>query len=89
MDDNGEELGWQVATFAHEWLNPDDKSRTGSSAIWEAYVTWCQNKNAVPLAFAVFHAEFDKVAEAVGIQRRQVGAHVNYEGVRLETTVAA
>lgn len=87
MDD--ETLGWQVATFAADRLVPDPLSRAGSTAIWEAYVTWCRAHNAVPLAFAVFHAEFGKVADAVGMARRQVGAHVNYEGVRLETTVAS
>lgn len=88
MDEPPETLGWQVATFAAERLHPDDKSRVGSSAIWEAYVTWCRDHNAVPLAFAVFHAEFEAVADAVGLARRQVGAHVNYEGVRLENGTA-
>lgn len=89
MDDKTEILGWEVATFAAERLAPDETRDAGSSAIWEAYVNWCRHRHAVPLAFAVFHAEFDKVAEMVGIKRRQVGAHVNFEGVRIESTVAA
>jgi hypothetical protein len=89
MEDKAETLGWQVATFAADRLTPDEKSGAGSSAVWEAYVQWCRDKNAVPLAFAVFHTEFSKVAESVGIVRRQVGAHVNYEGLRIENGVAA
>lgn len=88
MDGNPETLGWQVATFASERLAPDDKSDTGSSAVWEAYVNWCRDHNAVPLAFAVFHAEFDMIAEIVGITRRQTGAHVTYQGVRIDSTEA-
>lgn len=84
-----ETLGWQVATFAADRLSPDDRSGAGSSAIWESYCGWCRERNAVPLAFAVFHAEFEKVAQAAGIMRRQVGAHVHYEGVRLENGAAA
>lgn len=79
-----EDLGWQVATFALERISPDEKSGAGSGAIWESYCSWCDARKAVPLAFAVFHAEFDKVAEAVGILRRQVGAHVLYDGIKLE-----
>lgn len=89
MEDKAETLGWQVATFAADRLTPDEKSGAGSSAVWEAYVQWCRDKNAVPLAFAVFHVEFSKVADAVGIVRRQVGAHVNYEALRIENGVAA
>lgn len=84
-----EELGWQVATFAADRLHPDEYSCVGSSAVWEAYLAWCRERHAVPLAFAVFHNEFEKVAEAVGMKRRQVGAHVNYDGVRVESTVTA
>ncbi len=89
MDSASEGLGWQVATFAVERLSPDDRSGAGSSAIWNAYVDWCRTRKAVPLAFAVFHGEFEKVAEATGIVRRQVGAHVNYVGVKIENGVLA
>ena len=78
-------VGWQVATFALERLRPDAGCDSGSSAIWEAYRAWCERRGAVPLAFAVFHAEFQNVAEAAGLQRRQVGAHVHYLQVRLES----
>lgn len=89
MEGHSETLGWQVATFAIACLDPDDKSGVGSSAVWQAYCQWCRARNAVPLAFAVFHGEFETVAEAAGIARRQVGAHVNFEGVRIVSGVAA
>lgn len=84
MAESEEVLGWQVGMFAVERLSPDEKSGAGSSAIWECYRDWCAERKLVPLAFAVFHAEFEKVAEAAGIGRRQVGAHVAFEGLRLE-----
>ncbi len=74
-------LGWKVGTFALERLEPADGCAVGSNAVWEAYCAWCAGRQQVPLAFAVFHAEFEKVAEAVGIDRRQIGAHVSYQGV--------
>lgn len=83
--DGREALGWEVATFAADRLAPADRSAVGSSIIWDTYCTWCRDRNAVPLAFAVFHAEFEKIAGMVGITRRQTGAHVHYEGVRIET----
>ncbi len=76
-------LGWQIGVFALERIRPEVGSGAGSSAVWETYRKWCEEKKAVPLAFAVFHEEFEKVAEAAGIVRRQVGAHVMYEGVAL------
>lgn len=79
-----DKLGWQVATFALEQLRPDKDCRVGSSAVWDVYCRWCAAKHRVPLAFAVFHAEFDKIADAAGIVRRQSGAHVHYDGVRFE-----
>lgn len=84
MEDYAPVLGWEIAVFAAERLSPADNRSVGSSLIWEAYCAWCADRKAVPLAFAVFHAEFETVAEAVGMVRRQVGAHVNYEGVMLE-----
>lgn len=76
-------LGWQIGVFALERIKPEDGSGAGSSAVWESYRKWCEDKKVVPLAFAVFHEEFEKVAEAAGIVRQQVGAHVMYEGVAL------
>ena len=81
-------IGWQVGVFAFDRLRPDERSEAGTSAIWQAYCAWCQQKNVVPLAFAVFHAEFEKVAAAAGIDRRQVGAHVHYTNVRIESEAA-
>ncbi|HEX2842150.1 hypothetical protein [Hyphomicrobium sp.] len=85
MTESKDTLGWQVGVFALERISPEPNSGAGSSAIWESYCNWCEGRNAVPLAFSVFHAEFDKVAEATGIVRRQVGAHVLYEGIALGT----
>lgn len=76
-------VGWQVTTFALARLRPDPSSAAGSSAVWESYCAWCASEQLVPLAFAVFHVEFETVAEAAGMARRQVGAHVMYDGVAL------
>lgn len=89
MSEDSETLGWEVATFALEYLVPDDRCAAGSSAVWETYIHWCSQRRAVPLAFAVFNREFAKAAEAAGIVNRQVGAHVNFDGVRIENGVTA
>lgn len=89
MADEVEILGWEIGTFAVERIASEDGSAAGSSAVWESYCNWCASRKAVPLAFAVFYAEFDGIAEATGIVRRQVGAHVSYEGIRLENGAGA
>lgn len=81
---DGERLGWKVATFVLERFAPGDGHAIGSSAVWEAYFRWCAAQRVVPLAFAVFHAEFEKVVAAAGITRRQIGAHVFYEGLHVK-----
>lgn len=85
MADLNGTLGWQVGLFAIESLQPEDGSMEGSSTIWAAYCAWCEKRHAVPMSFPVFYAELEEVIEAAGIPRRQVGAHVLYEGVRLRS----
>lgn len=84
-----EALGWKVATFGLERLAPEKDYVAGSSAIWDAYCSWCKGRKEVPLAFAVFHAEFDKVARAAGIRAKQVGGHILYQDTRLVKETSA
>lgn len=79
---NGElKVGWRVGTFALDCLEPDENGQVGSSDIWSRYQAWCESQKAVPLAYGVFYAEFERLAFEVSIGRRQVGAHVTYHGL--------
>lgn len=76
-------LGWKIATFGLERLQPAADYIAGSSAVWNAYCEWCTERNEVPLAFAVFQEELDKVARAAGIQVQQSGGHILFQDVRI------
>lgn len=73
-------LGWRVGAFALDTFIPKEDT-VRSVEVWDAYVAWCRGHDAVPLAFGVFYAEFEKIVAAVGIARRQNGAHVSYHGL--------
>lgn len=78
-------VGWRVGTFALDTFIPKEDT-VRSVEVWDAYVLWCREKCAVPLAFGVFYAEFEKIVAEVGISRRQNGAHVSYHGLGFKMT---
>lgn len=77
-------LGWRLATFALERLDPIANGLTTQTEVWGAYCIWCAVRNEEPIAVAFFDREFAQLAEAAGIERVQIGANVYFPGVALK-----
>jgi hypothetical protein len=77
-------VGWRLATFALDTIEPVPGKKTTATAIWRAYLDWCRAGKRVPLAMPVFATRFDDLADEVGIVRWQNGAHVLYRDLALK-----
>jgi len=77
-------MGWRLATFASERLEPQAEGLATQSEIWEAYLAWCAARKEEPIAVVCFDREFTEVAEAAGIERVQYGANVIYRDVAVK-----
>lgn len=84
MVDGATALGWRIGSFALKHLVPEEGASLRQTEVWDAYMKWCGDTKSIPVSFATFYAEFDALAQKVGIERKQFGAHVSYHGVKLK-----
>lgn len=80
------ELGWRLATFALDTLHPDPKQMVTITEVWTAYAAWCASNSFVPIAYAIFVQEFERLANETGMRRYQSGANLVFPGVALNGT---
>lgn len=77
-------IGWRLATFALERLEPKANCLFTLSEAWDAYCGWCASREEEPMAIAFFDREFGRLARETGIERIQNGANVYFLHVVLK-----
>ncbi len=80
--DKPQSLGWCLATFLLESVEPTNNGSFGSAELFQHYRRWCAAKHLVPYLEAEFVEQIGKLAAEAQIPLKQSGANVVLMGVR-------
>ena len=70
-----------VERFYKERIETTDGSSLTATALYEDYITWCEEQDKEPLALPTFGREFGEL----GVQKAKIAGRVRYIGVALKS----
>jgi len=78
-----EGVGWQLASFVADSLEPSVGQQVTSTDLWRAYCDWCRGRHRVPIAEGIFAESILELSRTIGLADHWRGGNVYFSDVQI------
>lgn len=79
-----EGVGWQLASFVADALEPSQGQQITSTDVWRAYCDWCRGRHRIPMAESIFAECFLELSKTIGLSEHWRGGNVCFSDVQIK-----